>query len=73
MLRPTISVIADSRSGIPWPVTAQVKISLLKEKAVSHFWEADTAQSILLITKIIGEVDPDAICEQVIDKESLDI
>lgn len=56
--------MAPSSSVIPWPVTAQVKITLLNwANLVSHLYEADGAQSILLITRIIGEVDPDALCK----------
>lgn len=63
MLRPTISKIAASKSAIPCPETAHVKMTLLKELpwVSAHSELADGAQSILLITRISGEEDPIAL------------
>lgn len=68
LFRPTSSIIADSKSGIPWPVTAQVKTCLSKEleSELTHSQE-DEVQSILLTTRTSGEVDEDAlwICKKI--------
>ena len=63
LLRPTISIIADSKSDIPWPVTAQVKMCLLKEfPSINNSVHADGAQSILLTTRITGVEDSMNFC-----------
>lgn len=64
LLRPMISTIAASKSGIPWPVTAHVYTSRLTAQpgVDGHSQKADGAQSILLMARITGELDPDALC-----------
>lgn len=63
-MRPIISVMAASRSASPWPVTAQVKITLMNESLCDliNSQKPGGAQSILLTTRTIGEEEPDAFC-----------
>ena len=55
-------MIADSKSEIPLPVTAQVKTYLLNDLERVSIHAQDEAQSILLTTRTTGEVDEVAIC-----------